>query len=183
MSLELQSQPKAHEPESGGRQAAAAESAAGPAATSLGSSLLGNALWRAEATAHLTHPTAQRLGSAAVLGLQQTHGNHYVARLLAERRATCPSLVGRVRRTEEATAGRGAPRAVQTDLGPGDPLAGNVRGSMESAFGESFAHVRAHTDGKAASLSAGLDARAFAVGEHVAFGAGEYRPGTPVGDA
>jgi hypothetical protein len=43
--------------------------------------------------------------------------------------------------------------------------------------------VRAHTDARAAGLAAGLNARAFAVGRHVAFGAGEYRPGTPIGDA
>ncbi len=74
------------------------------------------------------------------------------------------------------------PQAIADGLGPGAPLAGGVRSSMESVFGRSFAHVRVHTGADAAAMSNELDARAFAVGEHVAFGAGEYRPGTPVGD-
>jgi hypothetical protein len=68
-------------------------------------------------------------------------------------------------------------------LGPGRPFGGGERTRMESAFGHSFAHVRVHDDVGAAGLSRDLNARAFTVGEHVAFGAGEYRPGTPVGDA
>jgi hypothetical protein len=54
---------------------------------------------------------------------------------------------------------------------------------MESAFGVGFHHVRIHTDSTAASLSSHLKARAFTVGEHIALGSGEYRPGTAVGDA
>ena len=42
---------------------------------------------------------------------------------------------------------------------------------------------RLHRDAPAAALSRELSARAFAVGPHVAFGAGEFAPGTPVGDA
>jgi hypothetical protein len=40
-----------------------------------------------------------------------------------------------------------------------------------------------HDDASAFSLSAQLNARAFTVGNDVAFGAGEYKPGTLVGDA
>jgi hypothetical protein len=77
----------------------------------------------------------------------------------------------------------GDPRAVRDRLGSGRALNSAVRSRMESAFGRSFSHVRMHTDGAAANLSQSLNARAFAVGEHVAFGGGEYRPGTLVGDA
>jgi len=38
-----------------------------------------------------------------------------------------------------------------------------------------------HTDPAAAQLSGMLEARAFTVGEHIAFGHGEYRPGTTEG--
>jgi hypothetical protein len=75
------------------------------------------------------------------------------------------------------------PQAVRSQLGAGRPLHGLVRSRMESAFGTSFSRVRMHTDTNAARMSDQLNARAFAVGEHVAFGAGEYRPGTLVGDA
>src|SRR5262249_12628884 len=54
---------------------------------------------------------------------------------------------------------------------------------MESAFGESFSGVQVHKDANAAELSSNLNAHAFTVGEHVAFGAGEYQPGTLIGDA
>jgi hypothetical protein len=54
---------------------------------------------------------------------------------------------------------------------------------MESAFGTSFAGVRLHDDETGAQLSDRLNARAFTVGEHVAFGRGEFRPGTVAGDA
>ncbi|MGA9770394.1 MAG: DUF4157 domain-containing protein [Blastocatellia bacterium] len=75
------------------------------------------------------------------------------------------------------------PRAIQSQLGAGQPLDGGVRTQMESAFGESLSDVEIYTDGNAAGVSSDLRARAFTVGNQIAFGAGEYRPGTPVGDA
>ena len=74
------------------------------------------------------------------------------------------------------------PRAVQAQLGAGRPLPGSVRSRMGSAFGGNFSGVRVHTDAAAAGLSGRFNARAFTVGEHVAFGSGQYRPGTLVGD-
>jgi hypothetical protein len=50
-------------------------------------------------------------------------------------------------------------------------------------MGHDFAGVRVHTGATAAKLSGELNARAFTVGRDVAFGAGEYHPGTPAGDA
>ncbi|MEB3242001.1 MAG: DUF4157 domain-containing protein [Cyanobacteriota bacterium] len=51
----------------------------------------------------------------------------------------------------------------------------------ESRLGHSFAGVRIHTDAGAAASAAALNARAFALGQHVVFGAGEYQPHTPIG--
>jgi hypothetical protein len=75
------------------------------------------------------------------------------------------------------------PATVQAELGPGKPLQSSVRSRMERAFGRSFGDVRTHTDAGARRLSEEQNARAFTVGNHVAFGEGEYRPGTLVGDA
>lgn len=75
------------------------------------------------------------------------------------------------------------PAAAQAKLGAGSPLEGAVKSRMETAFGHDFSRVRVHTDRGAADLSDRVNARAFTVGPHVAFGAGEYRPGTPLGDA
>jgi hypothetical protein len=75
------------------------------------------------------------------------------------------------------------PASVRAALGDGRSIPDPVRTRMESAFGTRFDRVRLHTDGNAASLSDRLNARAFTVGEHVAFGAGEFQPGTIAGDA
>jgi hypothetical protein len=75
------------------------------------------------------------------------------------------------------------PISVRDWIGGGRPLPGTLRTRMESAFGADFSGVRLHTDANAAQLSEQLNARAFTLGEHVAFGAGEYQPGTLVGDA
>jgi len=77
----------------------------------------------------------------------------------------------------------GNPQAIQGQLGAGRSLDGGVRSHMEAAFGVDFSHVRLHTDAAAAGLSESLNARAFTVGRDVAFGPGEYRPGTLIGDA
>jgi hypothetical protein len=87
------------------------------------------------------------------------------------------------KRADGAAAPADTPEALLDRLGPGEPLAADVRDPMGSAFGDDFADVRLHRDAGAAALSRELSARAFAVGPHVAFGAGEYAPGTPVGDA
>jgi hypothetical protein len=68
-------------------------------------------------------------------------------------------------------------------LGPGQPLDANVRERIEPALGANLSNARLHIDQSAAALSDRLNARAFTVGEHVAFGSGEYRPGTAMGDA
>jgi hypothetical protein len=75
------------------------------------------------------------------------------------------------------------PAAIQAKLGAGAPLDGGVRTRMETAFGHSFSRVRVHADSRGAELSANVNARAFTIGNDVAFAAGEYRPGTLIGDA
>ncbi|HEU4507183.1 MAG TPA: DUF4157 domain-containing protein [Pyrinomonadaceae bacterium] len=73
--------------------------------------------------------------------------------------------------------------AIRSELSGGNPLSSSVRGPMEKAYGTSFSNVKVHTNSKAAELSANLDARAFTIGSDIAFAAGEFKPGTLVGDA
>jgi hypothetical protein len=80
-------------------------------------------------------------------------------------------------------ARRKDPASVRDQLGSGEPLPGQVRARMESAFAANFGGVRMHTDTIGARLANQLNARAFTVGTHVAFGRGEFRPGTVGGDA
>ncbi|MGO9437371.1 MAG: DUF4157 domain-containing protein [Terracidiphilus sp.] len=77
----------------------------------------------------------------------------------------------------------GDPQELPAQLGSGHSLDGGVKSRMETALGGDFSHVRVHTDSSAAELSTRLNARAFTIGRDVAFGAGEYRPGTLIGDA
>lgn len=75
------------------------------------------------------------------------------------------------------------PQAVRGELGSGQGLDSRSRARMENAFGQDFSRVRIHTDSRAETLSAQLNARAFTVGTDIAFAPGEYRPGTLFGDA
>ena len=75
------------------------------------------------------------------------------------------------------------PTAILGRLGDGRPLDTGVRSRMEPLFGQDFSGVRVHDDHEAATLSTGLDARAFTVGQHIALGSDASQPGTLAGDA
>jgi hypothetical protein len=79
--------------------------------------------------------------------------------------------------------GSGNLQAIQSQLGSGRPLDTGVRSHMESAFGYDFSRVRVHTDSGAAGVANNLKARAFTLGRDIAFGSGEYAPGSLIGDA
>lgn len=65
----------------------------------------------------------------------------------------------------------------------GQPMADDVRRSMEGAFGADFSGVRIHTGGEADTLSSALGARAFASGNDLFFANGEYDPSSRSGRA
>jgi hypothetical protein len=75
-----------------------------------------------------------------------------------------------------------SPTVIQRKLGAGRPMEGGVRARLERGFGASFSGVVVHTDDTAGRLSRQHSARAFTVGNHIAFNTGEYRPGTLQGD-
>lgn len=58
----------------------------------------------------------------------------------------------------------------------GRPLPARERADMETRFGTRFDGVQIHTDAPAGAVAAELNAHAFALGEHVAFADGAYRP-------
>ncbi|MFD0119444.1 DUF4157 domain-containing protein [Streptomyces sp. NPDC058320] len=60
----------------------------------------------------------------------------------------------------------------------GHSLEPSLRGFFEPRFGHDFSAVRTHTGGAAVEAAHALGARAFTVGDHIFFGAGQYRPGT-----
>lgn len=83
----------------------------------------------------------------------------------------------RIARSATGRAPATVPRAVHNVVAsPGRPLDSGARGFMEPRFGRGFGDVRIHDDAGAASSAALVGARAYAVGRHVVFGAGQYAP-------
>ena len=64
---------------------------------------------------------------------------------------------------------------------PGQALDPTTRSFMEARFAHDFGAIRVHTDGAAATSSQELGARAYTVGRHIAFGAGQFVLGTTLG--
>jgi hypothetical protein len=72
-------------------------------------------------------------------------------------------------------------RALGRAGGAGERLDGPTRARMSGVFGGAdLGDVRVHTDAGAVERAG---ARAVALGDDIAFAPGEYRPGTPIGDA
>jgi outer membrane protein OmpA-like peptidoglycan-associated protein len=63
----------------------------------------------------------------------------------------------------------------------GVPLDGVLRAHLEPRFGHDFSRIRVHAGDTAAASAEAVGARAYTVGDHIAFAAGEYRPATPEG--
>ncbi|WP_449406604.1 eCIS core domain-containing protein [Natrinema ejinorense] len=64
---------------------------------------------------------------------------------------------------------------------PGRSLDTSIQRAVEDRMGDSLGDVRIHTGPKAAQACDEINARAFTVGNHVAFNAGEYDPSSPEG--
>lgn len=75
-----------------------------------------------------------------------------------------------------------APASVRDALrSPGQPLDAKLRADLEPRLGNDFSHVRVHTDSRAAASVRAFDARAYAIGRNIVFGAGHYAPATDRG--
>jgi hypothetical protein len=61
---------------------------------------------------------------------------------------------------------------------PGQSIDGSARSFMEARFGHDFSQVRVHSDERAASSAAAVNACAYTLGNDIAFGAGMYKPST-----
>ncbi len=83
----------------------------------------------------------------------------------------------------EPEPSREDPGNVLAQLGPGRALSGPLRDRMQQGFGQDLGAVQLHDDPHSASVATHLQARAFTVGQHIAFAPGEYRPGTLGGEA
>ena len=84
--------------------------------------------------------------------------------------------------------GRSAPRSSQAAAPAaaavatgGKPLSRSERAYFEPRFGRNLSAVRLHTDSSAGQAAKGIGARAYTLRNHIAFAAGQYRPGTTEG--
>lgn len=66
-------------------------------------------------------------------------------------------------------------------IGAGVHLPGELRDRFEGSLGTNLADVRLHTGSDAAEAASAMGARAFAAGNDIAFGEGQYDPSSPAG--
>lgn len=66
-------------------------------------------------------------------------------------------------------------------LGSGEPLASGIRQEMENKIGHDFSQVRIHKNSQAAESAQAINARAYTVGDDIAFGPGQYAPQSAAG--
>jgi len=92
--------------------------------------------------------------------------------LRSEKTASDTSLAGET----------GVPEPVRDVISStGRSLDGSIQRAMEDRMGDSFGDVRIHTGSTAAEACESINARAFTVGNHIAFNSGEYDPSSPEG--
>ncbi len=60
--------------------------------------------------------------------------------------------------------------------GGGQPLSESVRAFYEPRFGVDFSQVRVHTGSHAVEIAKSINAKAFTVGQNIAFGGGQFAP-------
>jgi hypothetical protein len=96
----------------------------------------------------------------------------------------------RARQSSRAVARKGldeapaadAPQAVSDVLAsPGQRLDASTRAFFEPRIGRDLSSVRVHTDAGAAASSRAIHARAYAHGNHIAFGQGQFAPESAAG--
>jgi len=106
---------------------------------------------------------------------------------LSRKCAACEEEAATVRMKPAVSATAGstpeqAPAIVHDVLhASGQPLDAGARAFFEPRFGYDFGGVLVHSEGSAAASARAVQARAYTVGEHVVFGAGEYAPGSQQG--
>lgn len=92
-----------------------------------------------------------------------------------------PADVNEARSPHDDGGGSPADAVQQVIDSPGTPLHGTIQREMESTMGGDFSDVKLHTGPAAATAATAIDARAFTVGNQIAFNRGEYRPETETG--
>ncbi len=96
-------------------------------------------------------------------------------------KSTLTSRLWRSARRDDRGVAPGAEEAVAGLGGGGAPLPAGVRDRFEASLGADLGAVRVHTDDASANAADAVGARAFARGNDIHFGAGQYQPDDPFG--
>ena len=108
--------------------------------------------------------------------------NRTAARAVGTPRFAVPPVTAPHRAIATATPAATAPAHVHDVLRAGGrPLEAGPRTDLERQLGHDLGRVRIHTGTRAAASARAVGARAYAVGRHVVFGAGEFAPATHTG--
>lgn len=104
------------------------------------------------------------------------------ARAVGTPRFAVPPVAAPQRPTATTNPAATAPTQVHDVLRAGGrPLEAGPRTDLERQLGHDLGRVRIHTGARAAASARAVGARAYAVGRHVVFGAGEFAPATQAG--
>jgi hypothetical protein len=95
-----------------------------------------------------------------------------------DREARAPSLQRKAAAAAGAEVTPAAGLAPHAGASQGVPLPAKVRAFFEPRFGQDLTHVRLHVGDGAAAAARAVQARAYAVGSDIVFGAGQYAPWT-----
>jgi hypothetical protein len=87
-----------------------------------------------------------------------------------------------VQRKASAAPAQPTQMPASTPSSAGEPLPGGLRERAEASTGADLGAVRVHTGAASQETVAAIGARAYAHGNDIHFGAGEFRPGTRDGD-
>jgi len=98
-------------------------------------------------------------------------------RLVQRKCATCAEEETVRRDSAPGGASSGsADAAARAVAGGGAPLTASARSFFGARFGRDFADVRIHADSGAGAAALGIGARAYTLGQNIAFAPGEYAP-------
>jgi len=145
--------------------------------------------------------------ASAIMILQSTRGNRYVQRVIAQpklkvsqpgdiferdadRMADMIMQMQKPANSNRAEVPRIThvpydsimhPNFQPVSYGEGQPLTLPERTFFESRFGHDFSQVQIHANVMAAESAEAIGAKAYTIGQNIAFGAGQYNPGTDAG--
>lgn len=92
---------------------------------------------------------------------------------------TCPRCAGKPQAAGQAKPDTASVAPLLRSAG--EPLAPALRAQLEPRFGADFGAVRVHRGAQAEASARAVRARAYTVGQHIVFGAGEFAPQTAGG--